>query len=231
MDRVRANEKDDVLAQRTRARLFTLLVEMRRAAHTAELAERLALHPNGVRAHLERMERAGLIQRDSEKQERGRPRDLWRVAPGARPGGRDPEEYSLMSQWLVRVVKHGTEHLDETARSIGRELVPDTPVGGNPVETVFATLGFRPVTRPEGAGGRHYCLRNCPYRDAVRDDPERIVCRVHRGVTEGVVEKLAPDYRLDEFVAKDPDEAGCEALVVPIEPTGTTGAAEPRQAS
>ena len=40
---------DDALAQPTRARLFTMLRDLRRPAGTEELAERLALHPNGVR--------------------------------------------------------------------------------------------------------------------------------------------------------------------------------------
>jgi predicted ArsR family transcriptional regulator len=44
---------DDALAQPTRARLFSLLGELRRPAGTDELARRLELHPNGVRLHLE----------------------------------------------------------------------------------------------------------------------------------------------------------------------------------
>ena len=40
-----------MLAQPTRRRLFALLDWMGGAASTAELAERLSLHPNGVRTH------------------------------------------------------------------------------------------------------------------------------------------------------------------------------------
>ena len=56
----------DVLAQPTRAQLFRVLGELGRAATTVELAERLRLHPNGVRIHLERLERDGLVARASE---------------------------------------------------------------------------------------------------------------------------------------------------------------------
>src|ERR1035438_2408073 len=59
MDSPPAMDPEDVLAQPTRARLFALLGELKRAAGTVELAERLDLHPNGVRSHLERMEEAG----------------------------------------------------------------------------------------------------------------------------------------------------------------------------
>ena len=75
----------DALAQETRARLFALLVELRRSAGTDELADELGLHPNGVRNHLERMEQAGLVVRDRERRPRGRPRDRWSVSPESTP--------------------------------------------------------------------------------------------------------------------------------------------------
>jgi predicted ArsR family transcriptional regulator len=43
--------------------------------------ERLNLHPNGVRIHLERMERAGLVQRAQVRRHRGRPPNAWRIDP------------------------------------------------------------------------------------------------------------------------------------------------------
>src|ERR1700681_975729 len=88
MDLPFAVSPDDVLAQPTRAGLFSLLGELKRPAGTAELAERLALHPNGVRVHLERMENAGLIQRSRAPQTRGRPpaERLCRPGPGAGAG-------------------------------------------------------------------------------------------------------------------------------------------------
>ncbi len=39
-------DPDDALSQPTRARLFALLSELKRPAGTAELADRLVLHPN-----------------------------------------------------------------------------------------------------------------------------------------------------------------------------------------
>ena len=51
MDAPFAIAPEDVLAQPTRARLFALLGELKRPAGTVELADRLGLHPNGVRIH------------------------------------------------------------------------------------------------------------------------------------------------------------------------------------
>src|ERR1019366_10825877 len=100
MDLPFAVSPDDVLAQPTRAGLFALLGELKRPAGTAELAERLALHPNGVRVHLERMENAGLVQRSRARQARGRPRDAWTIAPDARPGGAPPRASAALGRWL-----------------------------------------------------------------------------------------------------------------------------------
>ncbi|HEX8959132.1 MAG TPA: helix-turn-helix domain-containing protein, partial [Solirubrobacterales bacterium] len=83
----------DVLAQPTRARIFALLVERRGAIGTEALAEQLDLHPNGVRRHLERLHRAGLVERRRSRGERGRPGDRWSVAAGAHPGGERPSGY------------------------------------------------------------------------------------------------------------------------------------------
>jgi hypothetical protein len=56
-----------LLAQSTRRRLFALFAELGGSASTEQLADRLAMHPNGVRTQLARMEAAGLLLR------------MWRV--------------------------------------------------------------------------------------------------------------------------------------------------------
>ncbi len=116
-----------MLAQPTRAKLFALLGELKRAAGTVELAERLAMHPNGVRIHLERMEQAGLVQRAQVRRHRGRPPDAWRIAPDAEPGGSAPRAYEDLGRWLARafgVGARGTKGIEATGRQIGRELRP-----------------------------------------------------------------------------------------------------------
>jgi predicted ArsR family transcriptional regulator len=73
---------------------------------------------------------------------------------------------------------------------------------------VLAALGFQP-RREAVAGGRlTYVLRNCPYREAVRER-QQVVCGLHRGITRGLLDTLDPDTKLLGFVPKDPDAAGC----------------------
>ncbi len=202
----------DALAQPTRARLFALLVELRRPAATGELAERLDLHPNGVRRHLERLREAGLVGRERTAGGRGRPPDRWIVDPAASPAGERPAGYSDLAVWLARAVpaRPGRlRELERTGREVGRELAP--PAGGDALEafgSVLAALGFQPELEV-ASGGRLSCrLGNCPYRESVRANADAVCC-LHRGITAGLLERIEPAARLTAFEPHDPDRAGC----------------------
>jgi predicted ArsR family transcriptional regulator len=218
----------DPLAQPTRAALFRLLGELGRAATTGELAERVGLHPNGVRVHLERLERDGLLARTSEPRPRGRPRDLWTIAPGARPGGRAPRAYHDLASWLSRAIMPsplGLEAIETTGLQIGRELAPPQPhADRNPLVTTLAALGFQP--HADGAGDAEDAvtirLDNCPYSDVAAAN-QQAICTLHRGITRGLLEILHPDARLVDFEPHDPDVAGCTIRVA-----GTGGTGDPR---
>jgi predicted ArsR family transcriptional regulator len=211
MDAPFAIDPDDVLAQPTRARLFGLLGELKRPAGTVELAERLELHPNGVRIHLERMEEAGLVERARVRDGRGRPPDAWTISADARPGGSDPRGYHDLGRWLARALKarpRGLRGIEETGRQIGRELAPaGMTADAGAFEASLTALGLQPVAQPREAGVT-YCLRNCPYRDAVHEN-QPAICTLHKGITRGLLEVLAPEAKLTGFVPHDPDEAGC----------------------
>jgi predicted ArsR family transcriptional regulator len=204
---------DDALAQPTRARLFAILSELRRPTSTDELAERLSLHPNGVRAHLERLREADLVTRDRLRQPRGRPRDMWMIAPDALPGGDPPTAYADLGRWLARAIAPGKTRLravETTGREIGRALAPEGDAG-SPEAKMHATLvslGFQPERDVDPEGPLTYRLRNCPYRDAVREN-QPVVCTLHRGITRGLLDAIAPETKLAGFVPRDPDTAGC----------------------
>lgn len=205
-------DPEDALSQPTRARLFALLSELKRPAGTAELADRLELHPNGIRLHLERLEQAGLIERARVRQARGRPPDAWTIAAGAEPGGQAPRAYHDLGRWLARALKArpgGLRGIEATGREIGREAAP---TGAHPdpdaLETSLIALGFQPtVTRHEGDEMK-MCLGNCPYRDAVHEN-QPAICALHKGITRGLLDMLEPQAKLTGFVPHDPDRAGC----------------------
>jgi predicted ArsR family transcriptional regulator len=205
-------DPDDALAQPTRARLFALLCELKRPTGTAELAERLGLHPNGIRLHLERLAEEGLVERARARSSRGRPPDAWRVARDARPAGAAPRAYEDLGKWLARALRsprRGLRGIEETGRRIGRELAPrDAGTTADALETTLIALGFQPAVRPHEGGGLSFCLGNCPYSAAVREN-QPAVCTLHRGITLGLLDVLDSHARLAAFEPHDPDEAGC----------------------
>jgi predicted ArsR family transcriptional regulator len=210
-----ASEKPagDVLAQPTRARLFARLAGLGRPAGTDELAAELELHPSGVRVHLERLRRAGLVSRERAPQDRGRPRDTWQLAPDAVPGVEPPDASRKLARWLARSIPPRPARLREVERSgqeLGRELLPDGSRSA-PAETMgrsLTALGFAPQRERTPAGRLVFRLGSCPYREAVRENPE-VVCTLHRGLTRGLLDELAPSARLTAFVPEDPERAGC----------------------
>lgn len=214
----------DVLAQPTRARLFALLSELRHPGETVELAECLGLHPNGVRVHLERMESAGLVVRGRMPQARGRPRDAWTLAAGARPGGQAPHAYADLGRWLARAVPARPRLLRDVqaaGREIGRELAPGAePIDGrDALQSALTALGFEPRLTQQDDARTTLCLGNCPYRDAVHEN-QALICTLHRGITIGLLDVLERDARLTDFVPHDPDTAGCTIEIA--RPTVTT---------
>jgi predicted ArsR family transcriptional regulator len=204
---------DEALAQPTRAELFALLGDLRRPTSTDELAKRMGLHPNGVRVHLERLREAGLVARQRTRRGRGRPRDMWMVAPDARPGGDPPTAYADLGRWLARAIAPGKTRLravEATGREIGRGLAAKHGAGSaeEKMHAALVSLGFQPERELDPDGKLTYRLGNCPYRDAVREN-QPVVCTLHRGITRGLLDALAPETKLSGFVPRDPDTAGC----------------------
>jgi predicted ArsR family transcriptional regulator len=202
-----------VLAQPTRARLFAHLAALGRPAGTDELAAELGLHPSGVRVHLDRLRAAGLIDRERSPQALGRPRDSWTIAPDALPGGEPPDAYAQLARWLARSIPARPGRLREVERAgreLGRELQP-TRGGSSAEETMgraLTTLGFAPQRESTGTTRVTFRLGNCPYREAVHEN-QPVVCALHRGLTRGLLDGVAPASRLADFVPQDPDLAGC----------------------
>lgn len=211
-----------MLAQPTRARLFAHLAALGRPAGTGELAVELGLHPSGVRIHLGRLHAAGLVARERAPQTIGRPRDCWSIAPDALPGSQPRDAYPRLARWLARSIPARPGRLREVERAgreVGRELPPGT-AGGTAQEAMgraITALGFAPQRQPAGRGRVVFRLGNCPYREAVHEN-QSVVCTLHRGLTRGLLDELAPAARLAAFVPEDPDLAGCLIEVEGLEP-------------
>ncbi len=184
------------------------------------------MHPNSVRLHLGRLLDAGLVEAGAGQGARGRPRKLWRVAADARIGGEPPQAYRELADWLSRSVEGiGADRGDIRAqgRRIGREIAADSSgvACADVLESALAAMGFQPRRSDQGARTA-FTLCNCPYREVATANPG-VVCALHLGVAEGLVQATDPATRLTEFDAKDPTEAGC---LIEIEGPAPATAAE-----
>lgn len=205
-------QQPGLLAQPTRAQLFAAIRDHGGEVTTEQLARELDLHVNGVRRHLELMRAGGLLTRARRKHGRGRPRDVWSIAAAADGADRPDENYADVARWLARSIAAAPAALrqvEETGKAVGRELADEDDASLEAgIERSFSALGFQPLIRA-GAGGAFSCeLANCPYRASARENAD-VVCRLHRGMTEGLIEQLDPGSHLTSFEPHDPDQAGC----------------------
>ena len=199
----------------TEARIVELLRVADEPLDTATIAERLGMHPNGVRTQLQRLGRSGLVESDTAHGAVGRPRILWRVTPQAIAEADLPHTGWAMARSLARAIPATPARLREVEAAgvdLGLELAADIGAAGgtegqDPLGRALAALGFAPRRHFDGAITR-YELRRCPYAEAVRENPA-VVCTLHRGVVQGVLKSLGSDAALTGFVPRPPDVAGC----------------------
>ncbi len=195
------------LGDETRYAMYQELARSTAALSANDLAERLGIHANTVRLHLERLREVGLV--DVEAVHRGtvgRPQHLYFLSAGAPGLGFDPPAHALLAGLLAalaeRVGADGAE-----AAEIGR--VWGAEAGGRTrsqscvraLEGELGRLGFEPAMEPEPTGDGTRTTRieflHCPFRELAEAYPE-LVCNLHRGLCEGVVDAVGGG-RVEEF--------------------------------
>jgi predicted ArsR family transcriptional regulator len=196
------------LANANRARLLKLL-EAGRLDVTAITAA-MGLHPNTVRAHLDVLVDAGLVERD--KQPAGGPgRPAWLYGLPDRPA-RDVSDRDLATV-LAAALRDATEQpaaaAERAGRPWGRRIVsgehrPDPAAAIRRVVELLADQGFEPELRDEGTERPQVLLRHCPFADVARGYGD-VVCSAHLGLIRGALEELDASVAADlrPFVEAD----------------------------
>ncbi|MEU9478933.1 helix-turn-helix domain-containing protein [Streptomyces sp. NPDC048191] len=170
----------------------------------AETAERMGVHPNTVRFHLDALTAEGLVEHRAEPSPGpGRPRIVYSARPGMDRGGR--RDYRLLarvllSRWASTDPATAREEAMEAGRAWGGVLMEPPPLAGEPTAgrsvaallTLLAELGFAP--RAEGAEEpdgppRRIRLRHCPFLELAEEHAE-IVCPLHLGLMQGALARL-----------------------------------------
>lgn len=197
------------LGDPTRYRIFDYVAGRADPVGVAELTAHLGLHANGIRQHLAKLCEAGLlVEQQAPASGPGRPRLQYRPAPSAAAkwGGRGP--YEELTLHLVDMAASGRSPREQgaaagrrapVARSSGDALVS--------LEGEMARWGFEPHIDDRGSTA-DLIAGSCPFEAAASAAPD-VVCEIHRGLVEGVLEAVDGSYELAAFTRRDPARAGC----------------------
>ena len=198
---------------RSRADVLDLLRAADGPIGVREVAQRMGLHPNTARFHLEALVDAGLATRETEDRETpGRPRIGYRaVADG--PAGR--RRYRLLAEMLTSLVAGTMPEPGKAAEATGREwgayLTEQPPPYQRPsaaesivkLTAIMADLGFAPQAEAGDHDGQYrLCLRQCPFREVARHHQD-VICSLHLGLMRGALARMRAPVsadRLDPFV-------------------------------
>lgn len=193
----------------------------------AEVAERIGVHPNTVRFHLDALVAEGTVERYVEEPAGpGRPRTVHAARRGMDRGG--SRGYRLLAQILLsHLASSGADAnaaATEAGRAWGSFLIDPMPPFRRPTSEESAVrlaallddLGFAPA--PEGGGeGRapeRIRLRHCPFLE-LAEEYGQLVCAVHLGLMQGALAELGSPVaatRLEPFAEPD----SCLAHLAPV---------------
>ncbi|MBX3099684.1 MAG: helix-turn-helix domain-containing protein [Salinibacterium sp.] len=193
----RTEEYHTALGSVSRRQVLDALRHSPEPLDATAIADQLGLHVTTARFHLDHLTDARLVQRSSgTEKRRGRPRLLYSPAGTVRDDDARGQLIEVLAGALAREKSPDVDSSNAGRRWAGTFSAPDQedPVPG--LMGVFDRLGFEPESDRESGTIR---LHACPFRGAAREHPE-IVCNVHRGLIDQLLEGAEPQARLIPFV-------------------------------
>lgn len=191
----------------------------------AQIADRLNVHPNTVRFHLDTLVDDGQVELAApDHRGRGRPALMFEAVRGMDRGG--TRRYRLLAE-ILTIGLATDEDASTKALAAGRawaqRLRPLTEAG-QPVDCAESVdrlvelcddLGFAPERREsDRAGETQVGLRHCPFLELAETSTD-VVCPIHLGLMQGALEAWdAPIEvnRMDAFV----EPGMCLAHLTPV---------------
>lgn len=177
-----------VLADDTRWTLFSILNESDRGWSVQELADKVCLHPNSVRPHLDQMRESGLVVLEAHHTgQPGRPLHRYRANPQAIMSVWPEAPIGTLASVLADLAdSHGID--GDAARAAGRDLIEglEPAQGVSGFTKALEQVGFHTVVR-EGEAGTVVGFVSCPYRP-VADEHAELVCGIHQGLCDALAE-------------------------------------------
>jgi predicted ArsR family transcriptional regulator len=185
---------------RSREAILDMLRTADRAFGVREVAQRMGLHQNTARFHLEALTEAGLTAREAEDRESpGRPRIGYRAAKDA-PGGQ--RRYRLLAEMLATLIARTIAEPGRAAEQAGHEwgayLAEQPPpyrrLGAAEavanLTAVLRDMGFEPQSVADADGdGYQVRLLHCPFLEVAQQQPG-VVCALHLGLMRGAFARM-----------------------------------------
>jgi predicted ArsR family transcriptional regulator len=207
---VRFQRQAKALGDPTRNAIYRAVADSPGPMDVATLTARFGLNHNAIRQHLAKLGAAGLVVEEVAAPEGpGRPRLQYRPAPAADGDWGIPSPYQQLSLMLLELVRSG-----RSARQVGveagRRMAADLPRTADPLDRLEINAirqGFEP-RRAKTRSSIDLILGRCPFQAAASAAPE-VVCELHRGLAEGVVETTGGALEVTDLIARDPRKAGC----------------------
>lgn len=197
------------LGEATRYRIFRYVVDAGGPVGVAAITAHVGINHNSVRQHLAKLCSAGLLSQDIARSGGpGRPALTYRPAPLTTALSGDPSPYEALAVLLVEILNGGDP--GEVGRAAGRRAVAGAGADAGALEVLESELarqGFRPVRHESGTAVELVATR-CPFETAAVLNAG-VVCGLHRGMTEGMVEALGRDVLHVGLLPGPPRTAGC----------------------
>jgi predicted ArsR family transcriptional regulator len=193
------------------------------------IADRLGVHPNTVRFHLDTLVADGQVEQvEYGRKGPGRPPLMLRAVRQMDRGG--TRHYRILAEILIKALaaeRNPRAKAVAAGRAWARELdsrLESPPVGAVGAEeaidklvAALDELGFAPERR-NSDGEQRVGLRHCPFLE-LAETGASVVCPIHLGLMQGALETWAAPVsvdRLDAFV--EPDL--CLAHITPVAVAG-----------
>jgi predicted ArsR family transcriptional regulator len=222
-----------VLGSVSRVAVLEVLRQAGRPLGVQELADKMGLHANTVRKHLDLLLEYAHVTRIRDDSGRpGRPRQVYALAAPTEPVAAEQRNYRLLAAILTSFLRETADPPTaalEAGERFGADLVEplatgesghDSPATLDRVVRMLDVIGFQPQLTDDRAAIR---LRHCPFHELARDQPD-IVCRIHLGLIRGALQELgapAEAMRLIPFVT--PRLCVVEVKPPPPKPTRSRG--------